>query len=110
MAGLLEEFLVLYPDKSSSTGFIGVTNGFWVDLDQLKLAACSTLECEHLEFVEFSMPKGAQCVMILDAQAAEKQLPVNIETTTFIQKYHDPQRVIQGTALLFRNKCWKDDE
>lgn len=109
MAGTLEEFLVLYPDGSSSTGYLGQTGGLLVDLDQLKLAARSTLDCEHLEFVEFTMPKGAHAVVIADAQAAEKMLPLSHEVTKFIRKFHDPQRTIQGAVLLFRNKCWKDD-
>lgn len=107
--GHLEEFLVLYPDRSSSTGYIGQTGSEFIDLDQLKKAARSTLECEHLEFVEFTMPKGAQCVLILDAQATDKLLPLNPEVTKFMRKFHDPQRTVQGTALMFRNKCWKDD-
>ena len=110
MAGTLEEFLIVRPDRSGAPGYVGQTTDGAIDLELLKECACGTLDCEQLEFIEYKMPSGAQVVVIADAQADEKALEPNLSVTEFVQKYHDPDRTVRGTVLLFRNKCWENDE
>ena len=107
MTGMLEEFLLVRPDRSGGPGYVGQTDGDKVALDQLVECARHELECENVEFIEFTMPSGATVIIIADADGEKKALLTNLSATEFVQQYHDSERVVRGTVLLFRNKCWE---